>query len=382
MERMSKVVAVVVTWRRERELERLLASLEQSTLPLHGCVVMDHAGTVPEEMSRRSFPVKVVQDTSNPGPGAGWANGTRHAWDIFGKTDVWYLDDDVVIPPDTLEILLREKRGSGGNGTQLGAVEDAAHSGQGSSFSKTQGGADACPGLLDAAPSGLNPKTAFSKHVPCSATSNAVFGLNPFGAVAICPLIEDREGRLWGFPEPVSKSDRKKIRAAATPADALRLLGPGRHPFCWATGACILVDGAAIETTGLHRGDFWMLGEDLEFSMRLAATGRAVFTCLAAVPHLPPEPADEAGARRADYRKFCALLQNLSYLSFHSLHSRHMWRYLPGNFRRFFRSHGMSPTTIRDAATCFVLGAGCGHPSGHRSGTALRERIARRELGR
>jgi len=359
-ERMSKVVAVVVTWRRERELERLLASLEQTTFPLHGCVVMDHAGTVPEEMSRRSFPVKIVQDTSNPGPGAGWANGTRHARDIFGKTDVWYLDDDVVIPPDTLEILLREKGGAAANGTQLGAVEDAAHSRQDSSFSKTQGGADACPGLLDAAPSGLN----------------------PLDIVAICPLLEDDAGRLWGFPEPVSKSDRKKIRAAATPADALRLLGPGPHPFCWATGACILVDGAAIETTGLHRGDFWMLGEDLEFSMRLAATGRAVFTCLAAVPHLPPEPPDKAEARRTDYRKFCALLQNLCFLSFHSPHSRHMWRYLPGNFRRFFRSHGMSPATIRDAATCFVQGAVCGHPSGHRSGAALRERIARRELGR
>ena len=216
-EGMSKVVAVIVTWCRERELERLLASLEKSSLPVHGCVVMDHAGTVPESFSRRSFPVQIVQDTTNPGPGAGWANGARLAREVFGKTDLWYLDDDVVIPPGTLEILLREKR----------------------------------------------------------------------AAVAICPLLEDGEGGLWGFPEPVSKPDRKKIREAKTPADALRLLGPGPHPFCWATGACLLVDSGVIETAGSHRKDFWMLGEDLEFSMRLAATGRTVFTCLAAVPHLP-----------------------------------------------------------------------------------------------
>jgi hypothetical protein len=311
-ERVSKVVAVVVTWRRERELERLLASLERSTVPLHGCVVVDHAGTVPEEFARRSFPVRIVRDTSNPGPGAGWANGTRVAAEYFGKTDIWYLDDDVVIPPGTLEILLREKR----------------------------------------------------------------------DAPAICPLLEDSEGKLWGFPEPVSQPDRKIIREAKTPSAAFELLGPGPHRFCWATGACILVDRVALESTGLHRGDFWMLGEDLEFAMRLANAGPAVFTCLAAVPHLPPKPPNAETARKSDYRKFCSLLQNLSYLAFRSPHSRHMWRYLPGNYRRFFRSHGTLPSTIRDAASCFVQGAILGHPAGHQSGEALRERIARRELGR
>ena len=153
-EGVSKVVAVVVTWHRERELERLLAGLEHSSFPLHGCVVVDHAGTVPEEFARHSYPVKILRDTSNPGPGAGWANGTRLAREVFGETDIWYLDDDVVIVPDTLEILVREKRRATANGAQLRTYGDAAHSGQRSLFPKTQGGADACPGLLDAAPSG------------------------------------------------------------------------------------------------------------------------------------------------------------------------------------------------------------------------------------
>lgn len=39
---------------------------------------------------------------------------------------------------------------------KAGASRDAAHSGQGSSFSKARGGADACPGILDVAPSGLD----------------------------------------------------------------------------------------------------------------------------------------------------------------------------------------------------------------------------------
>lgn len=308
-----KVVAVIVTWRREFELERLLGSLEGSSHPLHGCVVMDHAGTVCGEIrSRYSYPVRLVQDLSNPGPGAGWANGARIAREVFGETDILYLDDDVVVPSDALGILLREKK----------------------------------------------------------------------EALAICPLLEDGNGSLWGFPEPVSRSARKAIREARTSADALRLLGPSPHPFCWATGACLLVEAGAIGKVGLHRKDFWMLGEDLEYSMRLAGAGRGVFTCLVSVPHLPPEPADRTAARKSDYRKFCSLLQNLSYLSFHSPYSRHLWRYLPGNFRRFFRTHGIQLSSARDAFTCFLQGAMLGHPAGTPSGLVLRERIARRKLGR
>lgn len=308
--RVSRVVAVVVTWRRERELDRLLASLEVSSVPLTGCVVMDHAGTVPESAAARGFPIRIIADLSNPGPGAGWANGTRWAREIFGETDILYLDDDVVLPPATLEILLREK---------------------------------------------------------C-------------GARAICPLLEDASGRLWGFPEPVDPGQRRRIREAETPADALRLLGPGTHQFCWATGACLLVDSQA--KAGLHREDFWMLGEDLEYSMRLASGGEAVFTCLASVPHLPPAPADPKAAREADYRKFCSLLQNLSYLALHSRHSAHLWRYLPGNYRRFFRTHGRGAGALADAWDCLWQGAVRGRPAGHRAGARLRERIAARELRR
>lgn len=309
---MSRVVAVVVTCRRERELARLLASLEASTVPPAGCVVIDHAGTVPDAEAHRSFPVRIFRDLSNPGPGAGWANGTRRAHDIFGGTDILYLDDDVVLPPEALEILLREKT----------------------------------------------------------------------GAHAICPLLEDAAGKLWGFPEPADAARRRLIRAASTPADALRLLGPGPHKFYWATGACLLVDSDGLARAGLHRPDFWMLGEDLEYTMRLATGGDAVFTCLVSVPHLPPPAADLESARRSDYVKFCSLLQNLSWLSFHSRHSAHLWRYLPGNFRRFFRTHGRGAAAVADAWECFRQGALCGRPAGHASGVRLRERIAARELRR
>jgi len=307
---MREVVAVVVTWRREQELDRLLASLEASGHPIRGCVVMDHAGTVADQV--RAFPVRVCADLKNPGPGAGWANGVRRAQDAFGATDILYLDDDVVMPPGAL-------------GEMVGSLGDAA---------------------------------------------------------AVCPLLEDAAGKLWGFPEPADAAQRRRIRQAGTPGDALRLLGPGPHRFLWATGACLLVSREAIAACGLHRPDFWMLGEDLEYSMRLAQCGGGVFTCRAAVPHLPPPSGDAAAARTSDYRKFCSLLQNLSYLSFHVRHSAHMASYLPGNFRRFFRTHGWRAASVADAWECFRQGALCGHPAGHASGARLRERIARRQLRR
>jgi GT2 family glycosyltransferase len=195
------------------------------------------------------------------------------------------------------------------------------------------------------------------------------------GADSIAPLLEDTEGKLWGFPEPEATALRLTIRQAATPAEARALLGDSPLPFCWCTGACYLVTKKAVQRAGFHREDFWILGEDLEYAMRLAGLTRAVFTCRVSVPHLPPPPTDRAAARRSDYVKFCSLLQNLSYLAFHSPYSRHMKRYLPGNFRRFLRTHRLRPRTVRDALACFRNGAIRGEPAGTASGAALRKRI-------
>lgn len=303
------VVAAIVTHRRPAELRRLLDSLAASTVPLLGCVISDHA---PPEARHAlppglPFPVEILDNPSNPGPGAGWANAARHALRHFGPalTAVWYLDDDVVIPPDTLETLLAEGR----------------------------------------------------------------------DAEAVAPLLEDAAGRVWAFPEPEYPPLRPVIREVQTPAEARRRLGDAPLPFCWCTGACFLVFRPALEAGCFHREDFFILGEDLEYSMRLAARGRAVFTCRSSVPHLPPPARDPKEAARGNYLKFCSLLQNLSYLSFHAPNRGPMPKYLPGNFRRFFRTHGFGMRAMRDAAACFRAGALLGQPAGTPGGAALRDRI-------
>jgi len=315
---MSGVVAVVVTYRRPAELMRLVESLETSEVALFGCVIVDHeaAGTVRTALAGRRLDLRVIEDATNPGPGAGWANGARHVQAEFGDEveAVWFLDDDVVIPPDALGTLLSE----------MGKVK----------------------------------------------------------AGAMAPLLSDAEGKLWAFPEPDERALRTKIREAVTPADAFRLLGDAPLRFSWATGACLLVTRAMIEKIGLHRGDFWMLGEDLEYSMRIAGEGIGYFTCRAVVAHLPPQATSHERARDADYLKFCALLQNLSYLAFHGPQGNHMAGYLAGNFRRFFRSHGFRFETLRDAVSCLWHGAVRGHPAGHTSGEKLRARRRAGELRR
>lgn len=299
--------AAIVTWKRPRELKRLLESLAGWDAPPRCIVVADHApdGSTREIAAAAALSVKVLEDSTNPGPGAGWTRAAQCALGECPEAEaLWFLDDDVVVD------------------------------------------AGAAARLSEA--------------------------IKMFGLVA--PLLEDAEGGLWGFPEPADKSARRRIRQAQTPQQARALLGPGPHPLCWCTGACVVVTPGLYRRIGPHRPDFFMLGEDLEFSMRAAAARDAGFCCDAVVPHLPPRA---AGSSRSEKVKFCSLLQNLSWIAFHSPYRQHMGNYLPGNFRRFVRTFGWSGLPL--AIECFWNGAVRGEPAGGVLGQRLRRRLATRE---
>lgn len=196
-------------------------------------------------------------------------------------------------------------------------------------------------------------------------------------AGAAAPLLFDDKNRLWAFPEPEEKALRTAIRRTVNEAECRKALGGEPHEFCWATGACMLYARRAFETCGFFRGDFWMLGEDLEFSMRVAAACGGVFTAKAIVPHLPPPP-DAATVRVSHRLKFLALLQNLSYLAFHSPCSGHLRSYLAGNFKRYARTEGLRPGTMWDGWCAFYEGALRKQPAGTPAGARLRERARKR----
>jgi hypothetical protein len=214
--------------------------------------------------------------------------------------------------------------------------------------------------------------------VPPPGTAAALLAALEDGpAAAAAPLLFDDKEHLWAFPEPRETALRAVIRRTVGADECRRALGGGPHPFCWATGACMLYARRAFETCGLFREDFWMLGEDLEFSMRVAAAAGGVFTADAIVPHLPPPP-DPAASRVSHRLKFLALLQNLSHLAFHSPHSAHLRRYLAGNFKRYVRTEGVGPGTLWDGWCAFYEGALCRQPAGTPAGARLRERAKRR----
>ncbi|MBU3665194.1 MAG: glycosyltransferase family 2 protein [Chthoniobacterales bacterium] len=201
--------------------------------------------------------------------------------------------------------------------------------------------------------------------------------LKASGAAAAAPLLFDESGLLWGFPEPRDVELRRVIRRINSPAQCRAAMGNEPHAFCWATGACMLYARVAFDRCGFFREDFWMLGEDLEFSMRVAYALGGVFTAAASVQHLSP-PSDPASSRLRHRLKFLALLQNLSFLAFRSPHSAHLKTYLAGNFKRYALTEGCAPATLLDAWKTFLNGALRGQPAGTPSGEHLRKRVERR----
>ncbi len=213
---------------------------------------------------------------------------------------------------------------------------------------------------------------------PPDALGTLLQALEVSRTAAAAPLLFDERERLWGFPEPREPALRAAIRRVHTREECRAALGAEPHAFCWATGACMLYARRAFESAGFFSENFWMLGEDLDYSMRVAATLGGVFTAQVAVPHLPPPSLDPRAERIAGRGKFLALLQNLSFLAFHSPHSAHLRSYLAGNFRRYLCTEGFTPGNLRDASAAFWLGAMRHQPAGAPGGKRLRERAARR----
>lgn len=299
----ARVIVLAATFRRNRELARLFEALAGQTVPVAGAVVADNAA---DGACR-----ELVETRSVP----------------------------------SVYLALSENRGCGAG---LLAAEKAA---------------------LARFPEGTHWWILDDDAVPPPETlSRLLEALKVSGAGMAVPLLTDAEGRVWAFPEPAEPRLRRIFRETADPAEIARRLGPGPHAARWATGACQLVEVEAARAVGLHRDDFWMLGEDLDFSMRLAAGPGLCFVTDVLVPHLPPPVANEPGSEAWNRRKFRALLQNLTYLALHRRRQAgHLWRYLPGNYGRYFRTHGWSAGCWREAAVCFWNGAVRGRPAG-RSG--------------
>jgi GT2 family glycosyltransferase len=130
-------------------------------------------------------------------------------------------------------------------------------------------------------------------------------------ADAAYPLVLGPNGGTGWLPGLKNSTQHRLGRESLPPAEYRNRLGAPTAEFDWAQGICLLARREAVEAAGYHRADFWVRGEDLDFSLRLTARGRGVFVASAEAEHLPP-PAGADG--KAEYLRHAAMVQNIAYL--------------------------------------------------------------------
>ena len=302
------VAALIATYRRPRELQRLLQSLAQVDGGIDAVIVVDNEGS--EEVRALVEKTYAGAHYLNPGANVGCGGGLKlaeeHALQMRGAglTHLLILDDDAVLQPGTLTAL-------------AGAMERER-------------------------------------------------------ADLAYPLVTGERGRVGWLPGLAQRIPERGDAFDGTPEEFRARFGDGPRDFTWAQGICLLVALGAVERLGPHRDDFWVRGEDLEFSLRLTAQGRGILVPIAAVQHLPPS--ENTGlSREAEYLKHCALLQNIAFIGFRLPHGRRIAWTLGGALRRFARL--WSWRGFADACRASWRGAVLGEPAGADSGKTFRARF-------
>jgi len=303
----ARVAALVATFRRPRELGRLLEALAQTPEGLDLVVIVDNAGNAETRavVERAQCRTHYLAPGTNLGCGGGLKRAGETALSIAGDrlTHLWILDDDAVPTAHTLSGLL--------------AVMESEN------------------------------------------------------ADAACPLVIGPEGLVGWTPGFVDRAIERAATAPVRPEEFRARFGSEPLPFTWTQGISLLVSRDAIDAVGLHRDDFWIRGEDLEFSLRITGRFRGVFVPAVEVQHLPP-PETGASSRAAEYLKHAALLQNVLYLSLRLAHCRRIAWTVPANIVRFVRTWGLA--SLADVWRAFFRGTIRGEAAGQGAGATFRRR--------
>ncbi|MDB6174715.1 MAG: hypothetical protein JWL59_4026 [Chthoniobacteraceae bacterium] len=204
------------------------------------------------------------------------------------------------------------------------------------------------------------------------ALDRLVGAMSTADATAAYPAVMSESGLVgWtpGLPE-ISRRDYHRLNV---PLALFRERCPRTTLyFTWAPGICLLVSRAAIVAAGYHRDDFWIRGEDLDFSLRITSAGRGVFVPEVLVEHLPP-PMTSVGSQ-GEYLKHCAMLQNVAYIGCRLPHGHVIRKTIPGNTLRFLRTWGAK--SLGDALRALWRGAVQSHPAGKGEGDTFLQRSA------
>ncbi len=170
------------------------------------------------------------------------------------------------------------------------------------------------------------------------------------------PAVLDSRGELTWMPGLL---DTALLRTLKTPHSAEKYAarwGDTPKRLLWAQGIALLVTRRALEDCGVHRDDYGVRGEDIEFSLRITNHHLGLFVPAARVAHLPPK-ADPPGSPTGEYAKNLALVRNSAYTALRLPHGRRIARHLPHVTARFIRTWGLRPRVLFDAARAFWQGA-------------------------
>jgi GT2 family glycosyltransferase len=306
------VVAIVPTYKRKAELARLLALIAE-TPEVRCTVVVDNAADleVRELFERAQLPGAYLAMETNRGPAAAINQAIKFARETWGESITHYwMFDDDI--RFTPDILQK----------MLAALVD----------NKAQ---------------------------------------------LVAPIITSAAGAVFAWPELKSRTARRLFssRDRNDPARFGEGIDPHNLPeirACMAT--CYLMERVCYDRVGGPREDFWLIGEDVEFTARICRKFRAVCCPHVAIEHFWGSPLDPRSDKRSTYLKGCAALQNNLFLLLHVLRTRYILRSFLGSLKRFFHLHLRSREAAYDLLWILWNASVRGQPAGARSGQVLRER--------
>jgi GT2 family glycosyltransferase len=196
--------------------------------------------------------------------------------------------------------------------------------------------------------------------------------LDRAAAAAAYPLIVGADGNTGWLPGLCDRTMHRLGKKSMNPEVYRKKLGVEVADFHWAQGICLLGTRTAVERAGFHRSDFWVRGEDLDFSLRLTQQGRGLFVPGVSAQHLPPSSAVPAHDLR-EYLRHAAMVQNIAYLGFRQPHGTVIRGSIAGASRRFLATWGVA--ALAELLRALWRGAVRGEAAGTGYGQTFRARF-------
>lgn len=165
---------------------------------------------------------------------------------------------------------------------------------------------------------------------------------------AAVPLIEDEGGRVTSFAGKLAEPMWSAIKVGPLAAEFHARFANQVLSVEWFPGVCFVFRCDLLGAVGLHDSGFWMMGEDLDYSLRLTSAAGGVLVVDARAKHLPPTPQMTSRADAFSFVKALAMVMNSLFLAIHTSHGRPLRRHIAGNVFRFVRKFRNRKTLWRD----------------------------------